>query len=152
MPQTPEPQQIPTAVIEITAKIDVLKRGQNPGQPFDIALPVEQRYDAILESRLLQGVDQLVFYPPRTDRVRREHDDEPVASAQGRPDFVVPLLRSHDIRLAEPQGYAVSAQGGGHADGEIVIEAAVREECLIGYHDTEPQALRGRLECLRDLL
>jgi len=68
--------------------------------------------------------------PRRSDRRRGKKNEKPVATLQGNPDFVVPLLGSQEIGLAIPYWYPVSTNDLGYPGGESPIFARVRKKHL----------------------
>jgi hypothetical protein len=92
--KAPEGQQAAAAVIEGLPEVDRMDGGQGPRKALGLRLPDDERSDAVPVPVGLKGVEELVLDPLRENGARRQDQQEPVATCQGRADLVVPLLRA----------------------------------------------------------
>ena len=80
----------------------------------------------------LQSVDQFVFDPRRTYRLRGQHQQEPITTLQRRADLVVPLLSAADICFAHKALDVVFRQDAFQTRNEPGVLAGMRNENFSG--------------------
>src|SRR5437588_570501 len=124
----PDSEQLAASFGEIAREVDVLKAVQRPGQTLQRTLLEDQRNDALLITALIQCSSQFPFDPHGACGCRRNDEDEPVASVQGRADFIMPLLRTNEVDSAEPEGNAVVSQHPGEPMNKPAIARGVRKK------------------------
>ena len=110
--QSPCPQKRTAAVIESPGEINRLRIIKRPRQTRRVAFMIVDWQDSSVVARIAQGKKQFALDPARSDRVRSEQNDKPIAAAQRHTDFVMPLLGTEQIGFTIPDRNAVTAQHG----------------------------------------
>jgi len=111
-------------------EVNRLNRAQSPGQLAWVAVPDKHRNYPIDVVGGSQRKLKFPSYPHRSQRRRREDDQEPIATFERLADFVMPLLRADKMRCAVPKSNSVSAKNFYQANNKALIVGSVRNKEL----------------------
>ena len=106
------------------------------------------------ESILLERVNQFSFDPFGTNGVRRENKNEPVATPQSFPNFIMPHLGADYVDVAIPNRDSMTTQQISQVIDERTIRVGMREKDLVGHGWREwlETKLSVAANCRRNLL
>lgn len=86
-----------------------------------------------LEAILLKRINQLSFDPCGQNGIRRKNKNEPVATCQGGPDFIMPHLGADYVDVTIPNWDSMTAQHSGQVVDERTIRVGMREKDFVGH-------------------
>ena len=86
-------------------------------EPFEVVCPACQKALRVKQPELVgrrvscpQCKEKFVLNQLRSDRIRTQNNDQPIAAFQRAPYFIMPLLRPRDVSFAVPVGNVALAQ------------------------------------------